>query len=91
MLAKNASAYLWMEPGVLNCKKYSSWFILSANIYWRSTLFQGYSGTRQTHILLISSGDSCILTTLKAEERQEKKYLNFVVIASVVIENILAL
>lgn len=51
------------------------------------------SGTRQVHFLLISSGDSCLLTEVRSKEEGQtgKKYFQFVVIASVMIENILAL
>lgn len=44
------------------------------------------------HVLLISSGDSCVLTPRAEEERQTgKKICQFVIIASRVLENILAL
>lgn len=72
MLAKNASIFT-MEPGNLNFKKHANRFILSANIYWGSTLFQGYSGITQIHVLLISSGDSCVLTPRAEEERDRKQ------------------
>ena len=51
------------------------------------------SGTRQVHFLLISSGASCLLTKVRSKEEGQtgKKYFQFVVIASVMIENILAL
>lgn len=55
-------------------------------------MFQGHSGIRQIHVLLISSGDSCVSTLRAEEERQtEKKMFQCVVIASVVLENILVL